>query len=129
MPIDGTGFESDVLDGGGLETLDDLDGHFRGRNTSNNVETFHRKAIFPHLLPDRELEGELTRVDIQRIESDANTSRNEFLSFGDLGVKGSSVVVTTASQFDMIASVDNSANKARLNSRGHHTSDHDRGFT
>jgi len=62
--IDGTGLESNVLDAGGLETLDDLDSPFRGRNTSSNAEAFHRKALFPHLLPEGELEGELTRVDI-----------------------------------------------------------------
>ena len=86
--IYGTGLKSDVLDAGGLETLDNLDSLFRSRNTSSNAETFYRKALFPHLLPERELEGEQTRVDIQRIESDANTSRNEFLNFGNLGKKG-----------------------------------------
>lgn len=62
------------------------------------------------------------RVDIQRIESDANTSGNEFLNFGNLGIKSSSVVVTTASQLDMMAGVENSADKACLDSRGCHTS-------
>jgi hypothetical protein len=127
--IDGTGLESDVLDAGSLETLDNFDSLFRGRDTSSDAETFDRKAFFPHLLPERELEGKLTRVDIQGIESDTNTSGNEFLNFGDLGAKGSSVVVTTAGQLDMISGVENSADEARLDSRGRHTSDHDWGFT
>jgi len=35
--------------------------------------------------------------------------------------------MTTACQLDVRASVENSANEARLDSRGRHTSDHDRG--
>ena len=53
--IDGTRFESDTLDAGGLETHDDLDSLFHGRDTHSDTETFHRKALFPHLLPEREI--------------------------------------------------------------------------
>jgi len=45
-----------------------------------------------------------------------------------LRAQGSSVVVTTVSQLDVIAGVGNSADKARLDHRSCHTSDHDRGL-
>ena len=46
-----------------------------------------------------------------------------------LEAEGSSVVVTTASQFDMVTSVKDSADETSLDGRRSHTCDHNRRFT
>jgi len=74
------------------------------------------------------LESELTRVDVQGIKGDTDSGGDEFLDLSDLRAQSSSVVVPTASQLDVIAGVENSTDKARLDGGGCHTSDHDWGF-
>jgi hypothetical protein len=42
-------------------------------NARSHAESFDRQALLVHLLPERKLKPELTRVEIKRIQSDANT--------------------------------------------------------
>lgn len=122
--VDRTWLERDVLDTSVLETLDDLCCLLRARDTSGNTETFNRKAFATHLLPEGELEAELTRVDVQRVEGDANASWNLALDFSNLSTESLGVIVTTSGQLDMKTSVQDRADETSLDSSGGHTSDH-----
>ena len=61
--------------------------------------------------------------------TDTNTGRNLLLYLHHLGVEGSSIVVTTTSQFDMVTSVKDGADETSLDGRRSHTCDHNRRFT
>ena len=71
------------------------------------------------------MEAELAQVDVERVEGDADASRNLALDSGHLGAKCSGVVVTTTSKLSMVSSIENGADEARLHGRRRHTSDHD----
>jgi hypothetical protein len=127
--VDRTRFERNVLDTGVGEALDDLSGLFRRWDTGGNTEPFNRKALTTHLLPERKLEGELTRVDVQGIQCDTDTDRNIGLDLGNFGTKGCGVVMASSSQLDMVTGGQDRAHKTRLDGRRCHTCDHNRRFT
>ena len=87
--LDGAGLERDVLDAGGLQRADDLRGLLDGRDTGGDTETFDRETLTAHLLPERELEAKLARVDVERVERDADASRDLALDLGDLRAESS----------------------------------------
>ena len=63
--------------------------------------------------------------------TDTNTGRNLLLllHLHHLGVEGSSIVVTTTSQFDMVTSIKDSADETSLDGQRSHTCNHNRRFT
>ena len=65
--VDRTGLERNVFNSGLGESLDNLSSLLRRWDTGGNTEAFNGEALATHLLPKRELEGELTRVDVQGI--------------------------------------------------------------
>jgi hypothetical protein len=127
--LDGSRLERDVLDAGRLEGGDDLDGLFRRRHTGGDAEAFDRKTLSPHLLPERELERELTLVDVERVEGDSDSGLDLGLDLGDLGSEGLGVVVTSPGELDVEASVENGRDEAGGDGAGRHSGDHDRGLS
>ena len=123
--VDRAGLEGNMLDPGGAERRDDLSRLLSAGNSGGNTEALNGQALAAHLLPEWELEPELAGVDVERVESDTDTSGNLALDLGDLRAKGSGVVVTTTSKLSMVSSIENGADEARLHGRRRHTSDHD----
>lgn len=58
-----------ALDGAGLERIGRLLG---AGDACGNAEALDREPLATHLLPERKLEAELGRVDLQCVESDAD---------------------------------------------------------
>ena len=123
--IDRAGLEGDVLDASVTESIDDLGGLLRARDASSNTEAFHGETFAPHLLPERELEAKLARVDVESVESDADAGRDVGLDLGDLRAQSSSVIMSTASELNMVPSIENGADETGLHGRGGHTCNHD----
>src|SRR5258708_11082629 len=123
--LDGSGLECYMLDTGLAKRANDLGSLLSARDTCSNTEPLNRQALTLEILPERELEVELTRVDIEGVERNTNTWRNLGLNFGDLGADGGGVVVTSSSEFNVITRAEDGRDKARLDSRWSHTSNHD----
>jgi len=109
-----TGLEGNVPDAGLGETLDDLSGLLRRRNTSSNTKSFNGETFTAHLLPERKLEGELAGVDVKRIQGDADTRRDVGLNLREFGTEGCGVVVAPSCQLDVVTGGENSAHETRL---------------
>ncbi len=114
-----------MLDTGLAKRANDLGSLLSARDTCSNTEPLNRQALTLEILPERELEVELTRVDIEGVERNTNTWRNLGLNFGDLGADGGGIVVTSSSEFNVITRAEDGRDKARLDSRWSHTSNHD----
>ncbi|KAF5342127.1 hypothetical protein D9611_001434 [Ephemerocybe angulata] len=127
--VDGTRLERDVLDSSGLESLNDLDSLLGGGDASSNTEAFDGEPLLPHLLPERELEGELARVDVEGVEGNADAIGNQLLNLSDLGTKSLCVVVSSTRQLDVVSSIQDGTDKAGLDSGRGHTSNHDGGLS
>lgn len=123
--LDGSGLERDVLDAGRLERGDDLDGLLGRRNSSGDTETLDGKTLSSHLLPKRELEGELTLVDVEGIEGDTDSGLDLGLDLGDFGSEGFGVVVTSSGELDVEAGVEDGGDETGGNGARSHTGDHD----
>ena len=82
-----------MLDSGLGQTLNDLYGLLRAWNTGCDTETLNRQPLLPHLLPQRELEAELSRINIESVKSDTDTRRYLGLDFGNFGVKSGSITM------------------------------------
>jgi hypothetical protein len=124
--LDGSGLEGDVLDPGSLERGDDLGCLLGAGDTSGHAETLDGETLAAHLLPQRELEGELSLVDVERVESKADTGLNAALDLGDLCAESLGVVVTTTGQLNVEAGVKRGGDKVGTDSGRRHTGDHDR---
>lgn len=123
--FNGSGLEGNVLDTGLLEGGDNFSRLLRGRDTGSDTETFDRETFLAHLLPERELEGELSLVDVQSVERDTNSGLDSPLDFSDLGSESLGVVVTTTGKFNVVAGVKSGSNKVGANGGRSHTGDHD----
>ncbi|GFZ49402.1 hypothetical protein JCM24511_07522 [Saitozyma sp. JCM 24511] len=124
--LDGSGLEGDVLDPGSLERGDDLGCLLRAGDTSGHAETLDGETLAAHLLPQRELEGELSLVDVERVESKADTGLNAALDLGHLCTESLGVVVTTTGQLNVEAGVKRGGDEVGTDSGRRHTGDHDR---
>lgn len=127
--LDGSGLERDMLDAGRLEGRDDLDSLLGRRDTGGDAKSLDGKTLSPHLLPKRELEGELPLVDVEGVEGDTDSGSDSRLDVGDLGSEGSGVVVGSSGELDVVAGVEDGRDEASSDSRGGHTGDHDGGLT
>lgn len=123
--FNGSGLEGNMLDTGLLEGGDNFSRLLRGGDTGSDTETFDRETFLAHLLPERELEGELSLVDVQSVERDTNSGLDSPLDFSDLGSEGLGVVVTTTGKFNVVAGVKSGSNKVGANGGRSHTGDHD----
>jgi hypothetical protein len=83
--INATRLKRDMLNASGPECIDYLSSLLSAGNARSHAESFDRQALLAHLLPERKLKSELTRVDIERIQSDADTGRNLGRNFRDFG--------------------------------------------
>ena len=63
------------------------------------------------LLPERELEAELTRIDVACIEHNVDASRDLALDFRDLGTNDGGVVVVPTSRLDVESCIDDRADR------------------
>ena len=123
-----TGLEGDVADARASEAVNDLIRLLSAGNAGGDTETFDRKSLLPHLLPQRELETELALIDVERVEGDTDTIGDLLLDFGNFGTESLCVVVSTTSQLDVVPSIEDCADEASLDGGGGHTSDHDGGL-
>jgi hypothetical protein len=78
-----------MLGARGLRSFDDLSSLLGGRGTDCTVETFDGETLTVHLLLEGEQEAELTRGDVQRVESHTNPGL-----FCNLCTNSGSVIMT-----------------------------------
>ena len=102
--IDGARFERDMFDTSGAQSSYDLSPLLCAGNTSSNTEALDGQPFVTQLLPEQELEAKLLRVDVERVEGDTNTFGNLRLDLSHLLSECRSIVVTTTSKFDVVAS-------------------------
>src|SRR5580704_14519751 len=127
-PINGTRLERDMLDARIPQPVDDLCSLLGPGDTGSNAETLIQKTLFSHLLQQGELEPELTGIDVERVERDADTRRDLGLDLRYLGAEGGSIVVSTAGKFNMVSCIKDCADEACFDGCGSHPGDHDGGF-
>lgn len=127
--FNGSGLEGNVLDTGLLEGGDNFGSLLRGGDTGGDTETFDRETFLAHFLPKRELEGELSLVNVQSVECDTNSGLDPPLDFSDLGSKSLGVVVTTTGKFNVVTGVKSGSHKVGADGGGGHTGNHDGRFT
>lgn len=108
-----------MLDAGFVEAIDDLLGFLRRRNTGSNAETFDRGTLLLHLLPKRELEGELTLVDVESVERDSDSRLvDQLLDLGNLRSDGLLVVVSSSCELDVVSRFEDSRNETSFDGGG-----------
>jgi hypothetical protein len=126
--VNGSRLEWDMLDTSILEPVDDLNSLLNSGNASGNAEVFNRMTLLYHLLPERNLESDLPRVDVKGVESDTNSSRDPGLNFGHLASEGGGIITPTARKLDVISGIEYGAYESRLDGRRRHTGYHDGRF-
>jgi hypothetical protein len=107
------------------QTGNDLSRLLRSGDAGSNSETLDGQTLLAHLMPQRELEAELTWVDV---EGDTNPSWDTRPDFVHLFAKCSVIVMSAASKLNMIPSIQYGADETRLYSARHHAGDHDGGL-
>ena len=113
-----------MLDARITERTNGFRGFLGARNTGSNTETFDGQPLTLHLLPQGELEAELTRVDVERVERNAHSRRNQRLYFRNFGTNGSSIVVAPTSKFNVVASAEDGTDEASLYRGRRHARNH-----
>ena len=64
------------------------------------------------------------RVDVERVERNAHSRRNQRLYFRNFGGNGSSIVVTPTGKFNVVASAEDGTDEASLYRRRRHARNH-----
>jgi hypothetical protein len=126
--VDGARLERDMLNTSILEPVDDFNSLLSSGNANGNAEVFDRKTLLHHLLPERNLESDLPRVDVKGVKSDTNSSRDPGLNFGNLASEGGGIITPTARKLDVISGVEYGAYESTLDGRRRHTGYHDGRF-
>ena len=124
--VDAAGLERDVADADAAEAVDDLGRLVDARDARGDAEALDRDALALHLHPQRELERELARVDVQRVERQTDAGGDLGLDLGDLGAESRRVVMAATCELDVVAGAEDGADETALHSRRRHASDHKR---
>jgi len=102
-----------------VKTVDNLLRLLGRRDTSSDTHSFDSSTFLLHLLPERELESELTLIDVESVESNSDTRfSNELLNLRDLGTDSLLVVVPSSGEFDVVSGLETGRNETSFDGSG-----------
>lgn len=100
------------MDTGALQALNNLNGLLGSPDTRGGTKALEGQTLFTHPPSERELEAELARVDVQRVQRVAHAGRDLALDLRDLRPERSGRVVTAARELDVVARTEDGGNAA-----------------